>query len=563
MANTCTIRATAYQGRYMELVCTQTKNDSQNTSTINWTLTVGGGTSNYYTTRNTIVEINGVRVYYDEQTAYYAYRFPAGKGSVSGTLTVPHNNDGSKTISVRLNTAIYTTDTIGETKSWVLDGISRISQMSVAETFTMGSEGTITISRLDSSFKHTIGYYWGDTTDAGISAGRGYKGIVAEQTTATSVKWTPPTKLANLIPHETIGTGTLVCDTYANGVLIGTSKIVFKANVPEYTPTITSFTAERIDNSVPSDWGLYVQGKSQCRLKMTAEGAYGSTITSYSIMRGTTSLSASPEVTTGILNESGYITFMAYVTDSRGRTNKRGVSINVESYSSPNVYSTTCQRCNSDGTVNEDGTCIKASAMYFYNACGGKNTASCRIYYKKSGDTQWSSGVLASSYSDVIITTSADVDSSYDVKFEISDTLETIVITDVVGTSFTTLDFRKGGRGVAIGKASEKDAFECAMDAEFTGAFSANLSGLFVRETFVPDSPVSVNPSTVRDTLFDITKEGYTPLAISGVHTSHGSALLVVAQLESSTQAKVTVRNVNTVAINVAPTVEILFVKTI
>ena len=213
--------------------------------------------------------------------------------------------------------------------------------------------------------------------------------------------------------------------------------------------------------------------------------------------------------------------------------------------------------------MNDDGVYIRTSCTYTIASCGGKNSASCKVYYRKSGDTSWSAGVSCTSGSAVVIAGNADADSSYEVKFELSDAFSTVAFTDMVSTSFTTLDFKKGGKGFAVGKVSEKDCFECAMDAEFTGAFSADLSGLFVRETFVPDSPVSINPNTVSDTLLDITKEGYTPIAISGVHTSHGSALLVVAQLVSSTQAKVTVRNVNTVAITIAPSAEILFLKNI
>ena len=52
-------------------------------------------------------------------------------------------------------------------------------------------------------------------------------------------------------------------------------------------PTITSLTAARVDGTVPSAWGIYVQSKSKATLTINgAAGAYGSTISSYSITGG-------------------------------------------------------------------------------------------------------------------------------------------------------------------------------------------------------------------------------------------------------------------------------------
>ena len=49
MASTLTIKTTPYgSGRYLQLDCVQTKDIATNTSTIKWTLTSAGGTSNYF-----------------------------------------------------------------------------------------------------------------------------------------------------------------------------------------------------------------------------------------------------------------------------------------------------------------------------------------------------------------------------------------------------------------------------------------------------------------------------------------------------------------------------------
>ena len=97
----------AYDGRYMYLTINETTNAKTNKSTLSWTLTVKGGSSNYYSTGATTVKINGTTVYSKARTEWSTYEFPAAKGSTSGTLDVTHNADGSKSITVEFKTVVY------------------------------------------------------------------------------------------------------------------------------------------------------------------------------------------------------------------------------------------------------------------------------------------------------------------------------------------------------------------------------------------------------------------------------------------------------------------------
>lgn len=103
-----TFTSKTHEGRYLQLYIAETINTINNTSTLNWTLTSTGGAVNYYTTGPTTVTINGTQVYYKARTAWDSKVFPAAKGSVSGSITVTHNADGSKNINVGFSTAIYT-----------------------------------------------------------------------------------------------------------------------------------------------------------------------------------------------------------------------------------------------------------------------------------------------------------------------------------------------------------------------------------------------------------------------------------------------------------------------
>lgn len=102
-----TWKSAAYDGRYLQLDISESVNVVGNSSTLSWTLTSTGGASTYYTIDTTTVTINGTQVYYKARTAWDSKVFPAKKGSVSGTITVAHDSNGSKTIAVGFSTRVY------------------------------------------------------------------------------------------------------------------------------------------------------------------------------------------------------------------------------------------------------------------------------------------------------------------------------------------------------------------------------------------------------------------------------------------------------------------------
>lgn len=161
MASTFSLKSSSYGGRYMELTCEQVSNGSiANSSTIKWTLTTAGGSSNYYDTGATKVSINGTQVYSKRRVTWDEKIFPASKGSVSGTLTVPHNNDGTKTIKVSFSTAIYTATISTYSGNWELDAIPRYPTAKL--TLDKKTETSMT---LNWSSDKTIDHIWYSTDD--------------------------------------------------------------------------------------------------------------------------------------------------------------------------------------------------------------------------------------------------------------------------------------------------------------------------------------------------------------------------------------------------------------
>lgn len=143
MASSFTLNSASYQGRYLQLYCTQTTDIGGNYSTITWTLSSIGGSSNYYSVGPTTVTINGSDVYSKSRVKADAKTFPAAKGSTSGTTTVYHDTTGYASISVSLSTAIFTSAVSTVSDTWTLDSIPRGAYLTSAPQFTDEDNPTI------------------------------------------------------------------------------------------------------------------------------------------------------------------------------------------------------------------------------------------------------------------------------------------------------------------------------------------------------------------------------------------------------------------------------------
>lgn len=189
----------SYEGRYMYLTVTETTVDKKNNkSVLSWTLTVTGGSVNYYSTGPTTVKINGTQVYYKARTEWDERVFPAAKGSVSGTIEVQHDTNGSKTIPIVLQTAVYygswaVADYGG---SMTLTAIDRTSP-TVQATATVQSSTSIkikgTASKSCNKWEYTLngGTTWTtySTTD-GTSAEKTLTGLTSQNYTGIKIRAT-------------------------------------------------------------------------------------------------------------------------------------------------------------------------------------------------------------------------------------------------------------------------------------------------------------------------------------------------------------------------------------
>lgn len=382
-----------------------------------------------------------------------------GTKSVSGKITVTHKSDGSLSGYVKLRfdapgtSGGWSPGTTDLNTDWTAcTTIARASSITVSGS-QLGSGVSVTIDRKSESFTHKVEYKFVESA-----------WTTASSNATTSTSFTPPVSLATQIPSAEVGALTVRVTTFNGSTQIGnpvTKSINLKVPT-NIVPSLSGLTQSRIDNGVPSSWGVYVKGKSQ--VKITASGAsgiHGSTIVGYSISGPGLSVNASSG-TSEVLSSTGTLTYTCTVTDSRGRTASKSVSINVVDYTYPNI-SISAERCTSDGTKSTNGTYLRVVITFGCASVSDKNS----IVSKSCSCNGVSNSSFASGTA-FVLAANCSIGNHYTVSASIKDALgNTATASAEITTSFRILNVNKKKTGLAIGKFSEKDAFEVNMDSYF------------------------------------------------------------------------------------------------
>lgn len=408
MASTFSLTSSSYDGRYMTLSCSQSKDVETNKSTITWTLTSTGGNDKYYSIGPTTVKINETEVYYCARKDWKTKEFPAAKGSKSGTITVDHDQYGDASIAVSLSTAIYVGSVTTKSGTWELDNIPRASQPSCitwpSTTDDVGNIGdtiTIHMNRVSSSFTHTVSYGWHNKT-----------GTIASNVT-NNCTWKIPTDFAENIPTATSSWGTIYVDTYNGSTKIGTKSVNFTAHVPDYDlyevpATIWSYN----ENPVLSKWGILVKGLSRLGWILEPQPSqYGNYITNYYLClipdRDDFWKDYSICDLTNTTNTSGHTDYLTYTPgtyrvkmtakDSREKWSNyvlpdpddstKPFKITIYDYAPPKIQNAYAFRCDSSGIAMDNGTYLSIGCSGVVGASiGGRNTVSVSYQWRLIGD---------------------------------------------------------------------------------------------------------------------------------------------------------------------------------
>lgn len=424
------------------------------------------------------------------------------------TVTVPHNSDGTKSITIKANMEFngtyggtYVSD-LTASKSVTLGTIPRSSALSIPSSVNTGSSLTSTITPSSSTFKHKIRFE--------IDGSSKYtSGWIAKGT--TSFAYTIP---HSWLPKTTSTKMKVFLYTYLDSANNDSDYIarIYKeitVNVPSsIKPTVSSVSTTLVS-------GLnnkYVQGKSKIKLVASASAGSGSSISSY-VFKGAnisgssgTYNSTSNTRTSSTIQTSGAVQYKVAAKDARGRiSDYKTVSVNVYEYAAPQINSISAQRCNASGVLDNNGTYAKIVIKTSYTSVDGANTRTVKLCSSKDDyastitvlDTDNTSNTYTGVYNGDFATSS-----SYTVKAIIQDSYNTNNKSIVLGVSERTINIAKYGNGVAIGGLST------VVDSTASGLFECNWQTHFKEGVNIDNSTQEYVTVTRRSVSDDINQDG-------------------------------------------------------
>lgn len=372
-----------------------------------------------------------------------------------------------------------------------------------ASTVEMGKAVTINTPAVNSAYRHTLRYAFGGASGT-ISTG-----------IASSVSWTPPVSLANQIPSATAGSGTIYCDTYSGSTLLGTKSVSITLTVPgSVVPSAGTLSAALAEDT--SGTGLYVKGMGKAKLTLSgASGAYGSSITSYTITGGGWT-ATNGALTTGTLASAGNITFTATVTDSRGRKASTTRTISVIDYTKPGVAVCDVYRCDADGNRKKAGTYFAVEINASYSAITG-NILNITARYKKQSESSYGTATNVTNNGKTVIGGgNIGASTTYDVLVTVADKYNSLSIPRTLSTKSVLQSFKRSA-GAAIGKVAElSNWLDVAWDTRIRG----NLKVDGTISTIIPITSGGTGATNRGDALYNF--------IVGGVYSGNLNNLAVI-----------------------------------
>ena len=503
MANTFTLKSNSgygtYQGRYLQLNCTQTKDVATNKSTINWTLTSLGGTSTYYTIEPTTVIINGVQVYYKAETTWNSYVFPAAKGSVSGSVVIDHNTDGSKTINVSMTTGVWHGLSQEYKGTWTLDSIPRQAEITSASNFTDVDNPTIYFSN-PGGFAMDVWLEPNPVGDhlcirTGIPNTGSYTWVLTEaEREDLRSKCSGNSCTIRLGIYTSIG-GVQYAD-YRD--------MTFTMTENEYTKPFVSLHLSPDNGNLPDKFvGLCIQGKTKFKVSLRSEGKYNATIDTNSYWgtmegktyKGTPSNEegVDAEFTTDVVQGSDSVVVVGYAKDSRNFTGSGAEGGPVIAYSKPLVIpiesqnAILCYRSDGNGIRTGNSTSVWIKAKRSYYTVSGKNQCALQ-WRRKPANEEWNDSAhiwkdllpktaTSDEYNALITGEVFDLKNAYTIQVRaIDDIGEHDLKTFDIPTRDVALHLGAGGKNVSIGS-------YCDYSEEYT--FHSEWNAIFDKDVYI------------------------------------------------------------------------------
>ena len=470
-----------YNGHYhLYMTITQNKRDaSTNQSNVTVKMYAQSDSSSYGAynldaSGNTVkMTVNGKQVV--NKTMAMDFRNKATVQLASWTGAISHGSDGSKKLDCSGSFTISGSSYLSGGNiscSIQLESIPRATKPTLSSpSVALGSAVTINISPAVSGWTHNI-YYRIGTGDW----------VRFATDVKSNYSWTVPLGIASSYPTATKGTITIGLNTYNGSTQIGgTQTVNLDITIPaSVAPSVSAVTVLEAASGL-SNFG-YIQTKSKLKIVASASGSYGSSIRSYVYNIGSQSYSGLENTYTmgEVVRDSDTVAVTVTVTDSRGRTASKTVSITVLAYSPPQITHFECSRCgDANGSANANGQYLKVTFGYSVSPLNNKNKASYLLKYSVYDDGKW--GGLTSgtqyTYSGTYISATAILNtaSTYQIGLVVTDSFGTASFYKEIGTAVRLLSYIVKRFAIAIGKIPEIDnIFDVALGTIFRKKVTMN-----------------------------------------------------------------------------------------
>ena len=470
-----------YNGHYhLYMTITQNKRDaSTNQSNVTVKMYAQSDSSSYGAynldaSGNTVkMTVNGKQVV--NKTMAMDFRNKATVQLASWTGAISHGSDGSKKLDCSGSFTISGSSYLSGGNiscSIQLESIPRATKPTLSSpSVALGSAVTINISPAVSGWTHNIYYRIGTGSWTRFATG-----------VKANYSWTVPLGIASSYPTATKGTITIGLNTYNGSTQIGgTQTVNLDITIPaSVAPSVSAVTVSEAASGL-ANFG-YIQTKSKLKIVASASGSYGSSIRSYVYDIGSQSYSGLENTYTmgEVVRDSGTVAVTVTVTDSRGRTASKTVSITVLAYSPPQITHFECSRCgDANGSANANGQYLKVTFGYSVSPLNNKNKASYLLKYSVYDDGKW--GGLTSgtqyTYSGTCISATAILNtaSTYQIGLVVTDSFGTASFYKEIGTAVRLLSYIVKRFAIAIGKIPEIDnIFDVALETIFRKKVTMN-----------------------------------------------------------------------------------------
>jgi hypothetical protein len=346
----------------------KTQSIENNYTVINWWLKGAGSASGYVTSGNFKVVIAGETVYSS------ASRIDLRNGDeiASGEKVISHNTNGSKSFSASAEAGIYNIAVnCSGSGSWDLTPIPRGAKITSAPNFTDESGATVTINNpagattqmciaFDPSESPIVPYKTFTGTTCSFSA-NDITPILNATTTAKS-------RTVYFVLKTTIGTNTF-WDSIAKTFTVANCQ-------PTINPTVVDIGGN--STALTGNSSKMIKGWNGMRATINASAKKGATISSISIVNGSTKKTVSPSE---FWNTSNNV-FVFSATDSRGYKVEKTITVSMIDY-----FKFTYDIAKNN--VSTDGKFVVGISGKFFNGSLGTvaNAMTIKYRWRESGGT--------------------------------------------------------------------------------------------------------------------------------------------------------------------------------